>query len=535
MHRPSELTCEEAVTMPAAFLTALYALHHLARIQAGERILIHAATGGVGLAALQIAQHVGAEVFATAGSPEKRELLQRLGVPHVMDSRSLAFADQILEITGGQGVDIVLNSLAGKAIARGIACLAPYGRFLELGKRDIYQNSKLGLWGFRKNVSFFAIDMGDLGRKKPAFIKAWLGELSRAIEANRFHPLPHRVFPVSRAVDAFRHMAQARHIGKIVISLHTQGVSVAPRDRRYIAFRPDATYLITGGFGGLGLTLARWIIEHGGRYLVLMGRSGAASEEAQSALEDLQRTGARVVAARADVTSAQQVADVLADIGRTLPPLRGIFHAAGELMPMLDRLGIPVTDLQTEAVLDPTIDPQGVPAEPVGEPMHILLTGATGFLGAFLLRALLQQTSARLYCLVLARDAGEGQQKIQRTLESYGLWQEGNGARIVPVVGDLSRPLLGQSAGQFHTLAHAIDTIYHNGAFVNWIYPYQRLKPTNVLGTQEVLRLASQAKVKPVHFISTLAVFPPLASAATNIVREPDTLDHGGMLYGGYA
>jgi len=210
-------------------------------------------------------------------------------------------------------------------------------------------------------------------------------------------------------------------------------------------------------------------------------------------------------------------------------------HKPSELMPILDRLGIRVTDLQTEAVLDPTIDPQGVPAESVGEPMHILLTGATGFLGAFLLRALLQQTSARLYCLVLARDAGEGQQKIQRTLESYGLWQEGNGARIVPVVGDLSRPLLGQSAGQFHTLAHTIDTIYHNGAFVNWIYPYQRLKPTNVLGTQEVLKLASQAKVKPVHFISTLAVFPLLASAATNIVREPDTLDHGSMLYGGYA
>src|SRR4029453_15408665 len=156
--------------------TAYYALHHLARMRAGERVLIHAAAGGVGLAALQIAQHAGAEVFATAGSPEKQELLQLLGVQHVMDSRSLAFADQVMEITGGQGVDLVLNSLAGKGIAKGIACLAPYGRFLELGKRDIYQNSKLGLWGFRKNIAFFAIDLGRLMVEKPTFIKRLLNE-----------------------------------------------------------------------------------------------------------------------------------------------------------------------------------------------------------------------------------------------------------------------------------------------------------------------------------------------------------------------
>ena len=166
MRKPSHMTFEEAATMPVVFLTAYYALHHLARIRAGERVLIHAAAGGVGLAALQIAQHVGAEVFATAGSPDKQELLHLLGVQHVMDSRSLAFADQIMEITGGQGVDIVLNSLAGKAIAKGIACLAPYGRFLELGKRDIYQNSKLGLWGFRKNVVVLCYRSGRTSRRK---------------------------------------------------------------------------------------------------------------------------------------------------------------------------------------------------------------------------------------------------------------------------------------------------------------------------------------------------------------------------------
>jgi NADPH:quinone reductase-like Zn-dependent oxidoreductase/aryl carrier-like protein len=322
------MTFEEAATMPVVFLTAYYALHHLARIRAGERVLIQSAAGGVGLAALQIAQHVGAEVFATAGSPEKQALLQLLGVQHVMDSRSLAFADQLMEITGGQGVDIVLNSLAGKAIAKGISCLAPYGRFLELGKRDIYQNSKLGLWGFRKNVSFFAIDLGGLLTAKPIFVKALLGELSQHVAAQTFHPLPHRVFPVSRIGEAFRHMAQAKHVGKIVISMRGQGTLIDPLDEKSLALRPDATYLITGGFGGLGLTLAKWIIEHGGRNVVLMGRSGAASEEAKKALQELQATGARVMAARADITDEKQLADALAEIDRSMPPLRGLFHAA---------------------------------------------------------------------------------------------------------------------------------------------------------------------------------------------------------------
>jgi len=328
MRKPEHMTFEEAVTMPTVFLTASYALHHLARIQAGERVLIHSAAGGVGLAAVQIAQHVGAEVFATAGNQEKRDLLRSLGVQHVMDSRSLAFADQIMEITGGQGVDIVLNSLAGKAIAKGMSCLAPYGRFLELGKRDIYQNSKLGLWGFRKNASFLAIDLGGLIGAKPAFTKSLLDNLSHYMAAQTFHPLPYQVFPVSRIVEAFRYMAQARHIGKVVIAMQVPGALIEPLQETHAEFRGEATYLITGGLGGFGLTLARWIIEHGGRNIVLMGRSGAASEEAQKVLEELQCTGARVVVAKADVADAQQVAEVLADIDRSLPPLAGIFHAA---------------------------------------------------------------------------------------------------------------------------------------------------------------------------------------------------------------
>ena len=208
---------------------------------------------------------------------------------------------------------------------------------------------------------------------------------------------------------------------------------------------------------------------------------------------------------------------------------------AGESMWFLDRFGTTVMDLQAEARLDPTIRPEAVSGEPITEPASIFLTGATGFLGAFLLHELLQQTQADIYCLVRSTNTDESKQKIRRTLASHALWDEGLSSRIIPVVGDLSEPLLGLSAHQFRTLANTIDSIYHSGASVNWIYPYERLKPTNVLGTQEVLRLASQNKAKAVHYISTIAVFPVLANAKVRVIREQDSLDHGGVLYGGYS
>ncbi|MGH2621008.1 MAG: type I polyketide synthase, partial [Anaerolineales bacterium] len=302
-------------------------LHHLARLRAGERILIHAAAGGVGLAAIQFAQHVGAEIFATAGSPEKREFLRSLGVRHVMDSRSLDFADEVMALTGGKGVDVVLNSLAGDAIPKSISVLDAYGRFLEIGKRDIYQNSKLNLRPFRKNLSFFAIDLGRLFQERPAVAGELLREVMQHIEAGHLRALPTRTFPISEVESAFRYMAQAKHTGKIALSLQDPEVLLAPAVNQVVPFRPDGTYLITGGLGGFGLAVAQWMVEKGARHLVLMGRSGASSE-AEKVIEAMRQAGAEVVVARADVTSEQQVAAVLAEIERTGPPLRGIIHSA---------------------------------------------------------------------------------------------------------------------------------------------------------------------------------------------------------------
>ena len=328
--KPAHLSFEEAATIPIAFLTAYYALHYLGKLYEGERVLIHAASGGVGLAAVQLAQRVGAEIFATAGSPEKREFLRSLGVQHVMDSRSLAFADEVMAYTDGQGVDVVLNSLAGEAIAKGLAILRPYGRFLEIGKRDIYQNSQLGLQPFQKDLAFFSIDLDRAGRERPGLIGTLMREVMQYFEDGSLKPLPVQTFPISEAESAFRYMAQAKHIGKIVVSLQDPEVLVTASSEFSARLAADGTYLITGGLGGLGLSVAQWMVEQGARHLVLMGRS-APSAAAEEVLDTMRKAGAQVLVARADVSQTQQVAGVVAEIAQSMPPLRGIIHAAGIL------------------------------------------------------------------------------------------------------------------------------------------------------------------------------------------------------------
>ena len=244
--KPPSMSFAEAATLPVAAVTVYYSLYHLARLAKGERILIHGAAGGVGLAAVQYAQSVGAEIFASAGSPEKRALLRRLGVQHIVDSRTLAFADDIRAMTDGEGIDVVLNSLAGEAIHKGVSILRPYGRFVELGKRDFYANSKLGLSPFRHNIQFFGVDVDTLLVDRPALAHEIFEKLAPLLDGGVFSPLPHRVYPIARAGEAFRSMQQSRHIGKIVIA--TRGSSPAPVSsprRAPLHLAPDATYLVT--------------------------------------------------------------------------------------------------------------------------------------------------------------------------------------------------------------------------------------------------------------------------------------------------
>jgi thioester reductase-like protein len=194
----------------------------------------------------------------------------------------------------------------------------------------------------------------------------------------------------------------------------------------------------------------------------------------------------------------------------------------------------PVLDLNAEAVLDPSITPEGLPYEPKTEPSNIFVTGGTGFLGAFLVEELLQETNADIYCLVRAADTTEGKRKLKANLQQYALWDDKYGSRIFPVIGDLSQPLLGIGAEQFQMLAANIDSIYHSAAMLNYVYPYSALKAANVLGTQEVLRLATRIKVKPVHYVSSVAIFESPAYAG-KVVKEDDKFEHWEGIYLGYS
>jgi acyl transferase domain-containing protein/NADPH:quinone reductase-like Zn-dependent oxidoreductase/short-subunit dehydrogenase/ubiquinone/menaquinone biosynthesis C-methylase UbiE/acyl carrier protein len=327
--KPPHLSFAEAATVPIAFLTSYYALNRLAGIAPGERILIHAAAGGVGLAAIQIAQRVGAEIFATAGNQEKREFLKSLGVQHVMDSRSLDFADEVMSITHGEGIDIVLNSLAGDAIAKSLSLLRQYGRFIEIGKRDIYQNSKLGMRPFKNNISFFAVDLAMAFRSRAALVGAMLRDVMRLLEEKALNPLPLRVYPIHEVVAAFRHMSQARHIGKIVISLEdSEPLAIVPLARNEPLVHPHASYLVTGGCGGFGLAVAEWLVEQGARHLVLVGRRGIVTPEAEATVERMKQAGCEVAIRKVDVVHHEEMAALFADTIDTMPPLRGVIHAA---------------------------------------------------------------------------------------------------------------------------------------------------------------------------------------------------------------
>jgi phthiocerol/phenolphthiocerol synthesis type-I polyketide synthase C len=337
VRKPAGWSFEAAATVPAAFLTAYYAVHHLGRLEHGQRILIHGAAGGVGIAAIQLAQMAGAEIYATAGSDAKRDFLRLLGVEHVLDSRSLAFADEVMRATGGEGVDVVLNSLAGEAMSRSLGVLKPFGRFLELGKRDFYENTRLGLRPFRNNIAFFGIDADQLMLERPELTRRLLQELMALFQQGRLKPLPYTLFPAAEAVEAFRYMQQSKQIGKIVLGFDpppaAQADGVPPAALR---LRPEATYLVTGGRRGFGLRTAQWLAAKGARHLVLVGRN-LPDNETNAAIAALEAEGVRVKAAACDVADRSGLAALLAEISATMPPLRGVVHAAAVVRDALIR------------------------------------------------------------------------------------------------------------------------------------------------------------------------------------------------------
>uniref|UniRef100_UPI002BFCA859 SDR family NAD(P)-dependent oxidoreductase n=1 Tax=Accumulibacter sp. TaxID=2053492 RepID=UPI002BFCA859 len=327
---PEEWSFEAAASVPTVFFTVYYALKHLGDLQPGERVLIHGAAGGVGIAALQLARHLGAEIYATAGSEEKRDFVRLLGADRVFDSRSLSFADDVLAATAGEGVDVVLNSLAGEAMRRSLDVLRPFGRFLELGKRDFFENTPLGLRPFRNNISYFGIDADQLLIGRPKLAARLFRELMALFREEALVPLPYRSFTAERVVDAFRSMQQARHIGKIVVSLgHAQPPVEQPaRGAPAISFSRESTWIVSGGLAGFGLESARWLAERGVGNLVLVGRRGLKTPGAKEIVEAFAAQGVNVLAQACDISAANAVRTLVERVKTSMPPLKGILHAA---------------------------------------------------------------------------------------------------------------------------------------------------------------------------------------------------------------
>ena len=327
--RPPQLDAAVAAGLPIAFLTALHALLQLARLEPGERVLIHSAAGGVGLAALQVARRVGAEVLATAGTDDKRALLRTMGVLHVFDSRHAGFADDVLAATGGRGVDVVLNSLAGDLLVAGLRCMAPYGRFVELGKRDIHGGTAIDLTPFKANQSFFAVDLEAMMRERPAMLGRLLRELMQDVAAGSYSALPTASYAADQVVAAFRDLMPGTHVGKHVVTLQPPPTQIHPTAGLCADVRADGCYVITGGLGALGLEVARWLASRGAGALMLIGRR-APSAATLSALQAIEASGTRVLTAACDVADANALAAALSR-AREAAPLRGVFHAAGVL------------------------------------------------------------------------------------------------------------------------------------------------------------------------------------------------------------
>ncbi|MDJ1134262.1 type I polyketide synthase [Streptomyces iconiensis] len=349
---PDHMSFTAAATMPVAYATAHYGLDRLARLRCGETVLVHGAAGGVGLAAIRYAHAHGAHVIATAGSDLKGDMLRALGVQHVLDSRALDFAVQVKQLTDGRGVDVVVNSLAGEAMARSLELLRPGGRFIELGKRDIFENKPLPLRHFRNNIAFFGVDLTKVldDERESEALSADLGE---QVRNGTYSPLLHTVHPAARVDEAFRLMQHSRHIGKVVVAFDPlDEPPLIERSWPAPRLQETATYLVTGGTGGFGAATAQWLADLGARHVALVSRRGAQAPEAEHVLATLTARGVTATAYAADVTDLDAMREVVATIDATGHPLRGAVHCA---MHLDDALFTELSGERIAAVMAPKI------------------------------------------------------------------------------------------------------------------------------------------------------------------------------------
>ncbi|PGH13809.1 hypothetical protein AJ79_03377 [Helicocarpus griseus UAMH5409] len=362
MHMPATgrvLSFEEAASLPVIFCTAYISLVDLARLQPGQTVLIHAAAGGVGQAAIMMARHLGAgDIFVTVGTPEKRELvMKQYGIPphRIFSSRDTSFAADILAATNGRGVDVIINSLAGPLLQESFNVLAPFGHFVEIGKRDLEANSHLEMRPFGRQVSFSAFYLLALIQYKPREVHRVMAEVARLVEAEVLVPVhPVTAYSMCDVIKAFRLLQAGKHTGKVVLSAGPQEVVPVRRRAPVPRFSPDASYLLVGGVGGIGRSIAHWMVAHGARNLILLSRSAGSSKKTAAFVDELKReTGCRVKPVSCDVSKKGDLAGALRLCEEAgLPAVRGVIQAA---MVLQDAVLEKMTAANYQACIQPKV------------------------------------------------------------------------------------------------------------------------------------------------------------------------------------
>ncbi|ROT41106.1 putative polyketide synthase [Sodiomyces alkalinus F11] len=329
---PDHMSFEAAASIPMVFVTAYYSLFEKARLERGDTVLIHAASGGVGQAAIILAKWAGAEVFATVGAPEKRAFVRdTYGIPddHIFSSRDVSFAADVLATTGGRGVDVLLNSLAGEMLQESWNVMATLGRFVEIGKRDIQTRKRLEMEPFGRAISFMAVDLIQLGNFQGKTMHRVMGECLDLLEAKTIQPIqPVTVYPISEIQRAFRTMQAGKHLGKIVVKPNPGDLVKVLSQRQAVKLNPEASYLLVGGLGGIGRSIAQWLVARGAKNLILVSRSAASQSNSQAFVKELQAAGCNTVIKNCDIADASDLRRVIDECYAEVPAVKGVIQAA---------------------------------------------------------------------------------------------------------------------------------------------------------------------------------------------------------------
>ncbi len=335
---PDDMAFADAGALPTIFVTAWHALVSIGRLVAGESILIHSGAGGTGQAAIQIAQWCGAEVYTTVGSAAKKQLLTEVyGIPpeRILNSRDLSFADEIKLLTNNKGVDMVLNSLAGDALVASWECIAPFGRFLEIGKKDIFSHNKLPMFPFGKNVSYSGVDLTAIFRHRPELVQVAFREIIDLFSKKVLRvPEPKKQFPISEVEQAFRYLQTGANAGKVVVEVDPSQIVrafVRPKPEEW-AFDIEATYVIAGGLGAQGREIASWMVQKGAKNLVLLSRAGPKpGSSAAEFVDNLRSKGVDIFTPPCDISSSTSVGAMVKHCKAHMPPIKGCIQAAMDL------------------------------------------------------------------------------------------------------------------------------------------------------------------------------------------------------------